>query len=275
MKELVANRSVSKANVRPYCAITFDDGWLDNYTNALPLLRRYRLPATIFISTDFIGSERVPWFYALLRCFPVVSDLLDNHGMTVDMLRNMQLPEPLIRWAQNPSSERLKDIEPTMERLKHFPGEQLDAAADELAGKIQQLSTNGSCVERSMLNWSEVKEMSAAGMEIGSHGMAHWVLTRISPCQVEKEIVESKAIIEKQLGNTIDGFSYPNGDYSESVAACLQKAGYAYACTIAPGYIDQKSDAYSLNRLLLHDENTHATALFACHVAGLFNRGRR
>jgi peptidoglycan/xylan/chitin deacetylase (PgdA/CDA1 family) len=125
-----------------------------------------------------------------------------------------------------------------------------------------------------MLTWDNVREMRKYGFEIGSHGVTHWILTRLSAAQLEHELLESKRSIETELKEPIQGFSYPNGDYSDHVIDRLQNAGYKYACTIKPGYVERHGSPFKLNRLLLHNENTYATSLFACHMAGLFNRGR-
>lgn len=273
MRQLMDMKGGATRSVRPFCAITFDDGWRDNYDVALPLLRKYGLPATIFISTDFIGTQRAPWFYDLVRFLVKLSDLLECGKETCASLSAQPLPKQILKWGALPTADRLSGIERTLETLKRLPMSEVTSAASTLFGLIQRHS-EGEDSQRAMLSWDDVREMQKCGIEIGSHGMTHSILTQIHDTLLEKEIAGSKAVLERELQETIVGFSYPNGDYTEHIAALLHKSGYTYACTIKPGSVDLDMPPFQIKRLLLHDENTYNTALFACHMAGLFNRGR-
>lgn len=275
MRELVMWKTRARRGSKPWCAITFDDGWRDNYDYALPILKKYGLPATVFISTDFIGSERAPWFYELLRCFPVLSDRVDDGRIDASDLSERGMTDILKRWVQLPGLSRMGAVDRIMEELKALPGPVLDEVVERLMGLI---ADRGGAVGEGaplMLSWDQVREMGRSGIEIGSHGVRHWILTLLSPAQLHSELVESKKAIEEQLGHPVHGFAYPNGTYSDDVAHRIRAAGYEYGCTIWPGYVEPSSNPYTLNRLLMHNGNTYTTPLFACHMAGLFNRGRR
>lgn len=274
MQQLMEERSSQRANARPLCVITFDDGWSDNYHYALPLLRKYGMPATLFISTEFIDTDRVPWFYDLLRSLHFLSHCLEQGTTNVEALRVTGLPELILTWAGLPDNQRLQAIERVIEALKLLPVSGLADFIDTLSRLTQQSSGHLRGGQPAMLTWDNVREMRRNGFEIGSHGVTHWILTRISAAQLEYEVWQSKQSIEDELKEPIQGFSYPNGDYSDHVIGLLQKAGYKYACTIKPGYVERQNSPFKLNRLLLHNENTYTTPLFACHMAGLFNRGR-
>lgn len=274
MQQLMEERSSQRTHARPLCAITFDDGWSDNYHHALPILRKYEMPATLFISTDFIDSDRVPWFYDLLRSLHVLSDCMEQGTADVEALRSRGLPESVVTWAGLPDGQRLEAIERLMEALKLLPVSKLADVVDTLSKLTEHSSQDRHNEQPAMLSWDNVREMHRNGFEIGSHGVTHWILTRISPAQLEHELSQSKQRIENELEVPIHGFSYPNGDYSDHIIDLLQRAGYTYACTIKPGFVEHHGSPFKLNRLLLHNENTHTTPLFACHMAGLFNRGR-
>lgn len=274
MRQLMEAKATRFTTGRSMCVITFDDGWRDNYRYAFPLLKQHRLTATIFISTDFIGSGRVPWFYALLQSLDGLSIQLGRGAVTLAEIRDQELPEPIIAWSQLEESERTGAVERVIEALKLLHAAQVNEAAEKLSQLVRKSAGDGAGLEPAMLSWGEVREMRQYGIEIGSHGVTHSILTRVSDDQLDEEVWRSKKIIEQELQETIVGFSYPNGDYSEKINHLLTKAGYIYACTIKPGYVDYESPPFRLNRLLLHNDNTYTMALFACHMAGLFNRGR-
>jgi peptidoglycan/xylan/chitin deacetylase (PgdA/CDA1 family) len=274
MQQLMDERSSQNSHARPLCVITFDDGWSDNYHYALPLLRKYGMPATLFISTDFIDSDRVPWFYDLLRSLHLVSRGMEEGTIHIDALHARRLPESVATWAGLPDGERLEAVECVIESMKLLPVSRLAEVLDTLSKLTQDSSGQHRSEQPAMLSWDNVREMHNNGFEIGSHSVTHWILTRISADQLEHELVQSKRTIESELKEPIQGFSYPNGDYSDHVIDLLQNAGYTYACTIKPGHVERHSAPFELHRLLLHNENTYTTPLFACHMAGLFNRGR-
>lgn len=274
MQQLMEERSLRRANARRLCVITFDDGWSDNYHHALPLLRKYGMPATLFISTEFIGSDRVPWFYDLLMSLHFLSESLEQGTANVEVLRMNGIPESIVAWAGLPDDQRPHAIERVIEAVKLLPASEITDCIGTLCRLIHPSSGHLRGGQPAMLTWDNVREMRRNGFEIGSHGVTHWILTRISGAQLEYEVWQSKQSIENELKEPIQGFSYPNGDYSDHVIGLLQKAGYKYACTIKPGYVERQNSPFKLNRLLLHNENTYTTPLFACHMAGLFNRGR-
>ena len=273
MRQLMQKKSLRKKECRPLCVITFDDGWKDNYDIAFPLLKKYGLPATVFISTDFIGTERAPWFYDMVRSLIQLSDLLEREKETRVALSEKDLPAQIMEWAALPENERLKGVERLLEGLKHLPGGEVENAASTLFANMQQHAHHGDS-EQAMLDWDNVREMQKCGIEIGSHGASHSILTHLEGAQVVKEVTVSKMVLERELRETVVGFSYPNGDHADHIRDQLQKSGYTYACTIKPGNVDLDMPSYQIKRLLLHDDNTYTTALFACHMAGLFNRGR-
>ncbi|MBW2172510.1 MAG: polysaccharide deacetylase family protein [Deltaproteobacteria bacterium] len=99
-----------------------------------------------------------------------------------------------------------------------------------------------------LLNWNQVEEMLKDGMEIGSHTMSHVNLTRLSPEQARREIVESKHVLEQKLQVGITSFCYPEGYFEEKHARWVQEAGYRSACTTTPR-IWQGHDLFMIPRV--------------------------
>jgi peptidoglycan/xylan/chitin deacetylase (PgdA/CDA1 family) len=270
MKPLVAEREKRQVQQRPLCAITFDDGWCDNYERALPLLRKYELPATLFVSTNFIGNGRHPWFYRLGRILHAMADIPEGARAEIRPKGRSRFPVALERWLAASPRERRRNADLVIEEMKNLPAAELELFVEQWH---RELAATGGLVddtEPAMLDWQQVREMADSLFEIGSHGVTHFILTNLSPEKVKQEAVESKQCIETQLGRPIDGFSYPNGDYSPAVEAQIRAAGYAYACTTRPGYVRSDDKFFQLKRIRVHDDVTFSTALFACHLAGVF-----
>jgi peptidoglycan/xylan/chitin deacetylase (PgdA/CDA1 family) len=269
IEELLAHRDHSKARNRPLCALTFDDGWNDNYEKALPLLSRYRMPATLFVSTDFIGRDHTPWFYRLGHLLQALSEMPDGACEAL-LLNSPKLPSAVRRWSSTSMTDRQRNVDEVIESLKVLPSTELEAVISHLQDLValcrQSANGNGSA----MLNWEQLREMASSSVEIGSHGMTHMILTQMPLAQAKTEIEESKRCIEEQVKNPVKGFSYPNGNYSLDLEMLVRSCGYRYACTARPGHVDATGSPYELKRINVHDDVTFSTALFACQISGIF-----
>ena len=154
--------------------VTFDDGYKDNYTNAYPMLKRYKIPAEIFLTAGYIGADMI-----------LPHDLYDNPA------------------------------------------------------------------HNNFLSWDEVREMAQGGIGFGSHTINHANLGKID-VDVESEIIESKRIIEKELGKKVWAISYPFGlvtDFSDRVKKVAVQAGYTCGCSAMNGVNDYNSDMFELRRI--------------------------
>ena len=96
------------------------------------------------------------------------------------------------------------------------------------------------------MTWEQLKELSAAGMEIGGHGKYHLYLDRISPAELAVETAESKKVMEEKLGIKIIAFAYPFGAYNNKVTQALQNAGYQAVRDIVKGAVHTPSDLHRL-----------------------------
>ena len=215
-----------------YAVITFDDGYRDNYDCAFPILKKYRAPATFFVTVDALETGRFGWFSFDSAIFQSVSEKLD--------LRLFDLPVFDIRTR----SKKEKTIKVLHRDLKSGSHERRQAVINHVTGSSAALSSD----ERIMLNWEEIREMQ----ESGSHTMTHPILTRMNPEAAYDEICRSKTIIEARLGTPIDLFAYPNGtinDFNDELAGMLKRSGYRAACTTVHGIAVQGMDPYMLPRI--------------------------
>jgi peptidoglycan/xylan/chitin deacetylase (PgdA/CDA1 family) len=103
-------------------------------------------------------------------------------------------------------------------------------------------------VRRPLLGWANVREMTGAGVVVGSHTRTHPDLRRLAPRELEAELVGSKQAIEDALGRPVDTFAYPYGAYDDAVRSVAQ-THFQFACTTRLGYVGPKSDPLALPRL--------------------------
>src|SRR3954452_25090702 len=183
-------------NVRTrYCAITFDDGWIDNYRYAAPLLRRYGAPATIFLPTDLVGSDARLWFDR-------VADALSRRAEGT-------------RDEWDALIEHAKDLS--------------DAERDRMIDGLSAAARGAEAADRRFMNWQEVEELSRDGIAFGSHSKSHANLTRLDPAALAAELRDSLDVLRARPINHVPVLAYPNGNCNREVARAAQAAGYRAA----------------------------------------------
>ncbi len=102
-----------------------------------------------------------------------------------------------------------------------------------------------------MAGWEELETLRRAGVEVGAHTVTHGFLTQYGQAQLEEELLEGKAILERRLAVTVDAFAYPQGDYDARVVAATRLAGYRSAVTVDQGRAGIRSDPFLLPRVLI------------------------
>jgi peptidoglycan/xylan/chitin deacetylase (PgdA/CDA1 family) len=220
-------------------AITFDDGYRDNYELAYPLLKKWNLPATIFLATSFIDQEDVPWndkiAYALQRTRkPSVT--FDHQGTTR-------------HWALGSVPERLKARDEILWLLRHVLHEDKLRLLGEITSALGV--TDFSPLRDTMLNWSQVREMQAGGVSFGAHTVTHAYLTRLPAKEARREVCGSKSRIEAAIDVPVTLFAYPAGteaDFNEVIRDIVRAAGFGAAVTTIFGFNDADTDLYALKR---------------------------
>lgn len=218
--------------------ITFDDGYRSNYTEVYPILEKYKIPATIFLTVGMIGSGRVLWPQKIKYA------LMNTKKQFVQMGAK--------RWKLNTSGNRERTIQELCKLLKGMPEQPRNHRVDELITSLD-IKVDDSELPQ-MLTWEQVKEMSDNGITFGAHTLNHPVLTRISLEDARKEIVESKRVLEEKIQKPVKYFAYPYGtetDFSEDIKNIVRDSGYTCALTFMGGYNDQNSDIFALERMAL------------------------
>jgi peptidoglycan/xylan/chitin deacetylase (PgdA/CDA1 family) len=242
------------------CAITFDDGWLDNYTNALPILREYHIPATVFIPLGMIGTNRRFWFHEIWEIVRQVS------GTPCEQRAIQYFAQEISEWkGQVLDVDGVCDL---IDRLKHRSADHLD---DVIARAYQalELQQNPTCY---LVNWDQIREMGAQGIRFGSHGLYHYILPRISRDLKTNEVRGSYAMLQDLNIPISHVFCYPNSDWDTESIACVKAAGYMGAVGGSLGYVGPQSHPFVLNRIPLHNDISCTPSLlwfrlFQAHVA--------
>jgi peptidoglycan/xylan/chitin deacetylase (PgdA/CDA1 family) len=230
---------------RPKAVITFDDGYLDNYEVAFPILRKLDLPATIFLPTTMIGKDE-PLSHD--KAFWLAKNALEKKIELKSIFLKANLSK---ETAHN--SANVSDVLELTDKIVYLPVEQRDIIIDELE-KILEITQYPA--EYKLLNWEMVREMNKNGIYFGDHTATHPVLPLEDEKSFEIEIFESKKILEKELGNTAVSFAYPNGKYNEEIRKQIIKAGYRVAVTTDKHTNKFGEDLFALGRTCLCEEST-------------------
>ncbi len=227
---------LTKRSLPPRAAcITFDDGYRDNFTVAAPIMQRYGLPATVFVSTGFLDGGRM-WNDSVIEAVRYAPGALIDVGAV-----------GLGVHAIASDAERAQAIQNLLDQLKYLPFDERLARVNDLSSVIGvSLPTD------LMLSTDEVVAARRANIEIGAHTVNHPILTQIDDQQARTEIVESKVRLESILKEKISLFAYPNGrpdlDYAARHAKMVSEAGFKMAVSTASGAASGDSDLFQLPR---------------------------
>lgn len=224
-------------------ALTFDDGYRDTYTLAWPVLKRYKLPATVYVA---VRAPQRGWLWPdLLR--HVIRQTTESRLV----LETLNDSGPYA-FELGSESHRLCAVKQLDSLLKQLPNNRKEMVIQELAWKLCHISLEQFRLEGLMLSWNELKELAANGIEIGSHTVTHPILTHVSGEEAAREIESSRRIIEEKLRIPVRHFAYPNGeftDFSPEVQRCVEAAGFRSACTTVRGINRLSEDRFALKRI--------------------------
>ena len=235
----IVRRVKNRASLRRCVAITFDDGFRDNYVNAYPILKKYNIPATIFLTTGYIESGDPPWFIKVRYIFM----------KTEKTHLTFSLGGTAISLPMRTREQKLAASDRVLAHLKSCPDDErlplLDRLCQELGiHKFEELNDL-------MLNWDQIKEMVRNSITFGAHTVNHPVLARTPINGAEKEILESKSTIEHKMAKPVTCFAYPFGKkstYTRDMFPLLKRVGLECAVTTELAPNTYKTEIFALNR---------------------------
>jgi peptidoglycan/xylan/chitin deacetylase (PgdA/CDA1 family) len=237
--------SLSGNRIPPHSVIlTFDDGYADNLHNARPLLERSGIPATVFVTSGFVGQEHEFWWDELESMFLEPGHLPPSLSLTISGAEH--------RWDLGQSDSRLDVYFELWRLLQLLPEWERTEVLERIAvwgerGRAARPNYRG-------LSAKELQSLAANDfIEIGAHTVTHPSLPELTGAVQRSEVQKSKATLEGILGRPVTSFAYPYGASSEKSREIVREAGFRCACTTDPGFVDADSDLFRFPRVQIEN----------------------
>lgn len=230
----------------PTACVTFDDGYRNNLTIGLPVLRQFNVPATIYLASGLIGTDARLWTTRIELAFgatPRASVDLSTIGLGVQQLGHAGTHKDL----------RARIGHATKEHLKTYPARERAMLVDRVIDALDAGATHDDG-EFAFLDWNEVAALGASGLvTFGAHTVGHEILSRLDDTMVDREISESVERV-RAAGHDSASFAYPNGgigDFDARAAQALRRVGIPAALTTLDGLNSRTTDPYALRRVVV------------------------
>ncbi|MCA9500472.1 MAG: polysaccharide deacetylase family protein [Nitrospira sp.] len=252
---------------KPSVMITFDDGYKDSYDLALPILREMGIPATFFVSTDYISRRRLPWWdwiaYLIKKASGTAIKMDYPTSLNFDFSetgRSGVIQELLVIYKRHPNL----DTERFLTHLEERCGFKGDCNA--IIGDL-------------FMSWDEVVELTKNGMSVGSHTCSHPLLSKLTETEQRQELVSSKNEIESHLNQECSSLAYPvgsppppSGAFSELTKRIAKEVGYRIAFSFYGG-INRTAHADPFDIYRIGVNYLDSLSLFKARTMLLASRG--
>ncbi|MCX5752640.1 MAG: polysaccharide deacetylase family protein [Candidatus Krumholzibacteria bacterium] len=233
--------------------ITFDDGYLDNYEVAYPLLRKYDLPAVMFVTAGYMGKRRLFWWDRLAYVAKTASK------------RSASIEEPIRLSIDLDSFPGRQDAaRHLIHTAKTLPDGDKELFIRRLAASFE-VEIDESRFATTM-GWSDLREMSAGGIEIGAHSISHPIFSNIDGDLLAHEVSQSKAVIEKELGREVISFGSPGRGrildeekerFEKTLRDLVVSSGYSFSTMYQWGLVyENEFDAFRIRRIGIESYDT-------------------
>jgi peptidoglycan/xylan/chitin deacetylase (PgdA/CDA1 family) len=203
---------------KPSSLVTFDDGYIDNYLIAYPILKQLEIPAIYFIPTQQISTRELGWW-------DVIAYIVKKSLKSTICLNNEEVQ----------IADQSTAIKYIINRIKNEPYENTKYLLKHLSEACEVSIPDKDIQSNELMTWDQIREVSRGGIAIGSHTHSHRVLTTLSNESQREEISIAKTIIEHEIGNKIHSIAYPVGNYhhfsqvSQSIALeCGYELGFSF-----------------------------------------------
>lgn len=240
---------------RPRVALTFDDGWRDNAMNAFPLLRQYQVPASIFVSTDFVGSRQHFWWESIGETLWGSHGQVARHSL-IEHLQHVGRPLPVL----------LDDIDDERRSLAllHFL-QSLKTLDARTLSDLTEACPQGS--QPQALDWPQVRMLEDSGLvRFGPHGASHAILTGLDDQRLHEELTRSWTALENGCAQPLPVYCYPNGDHDARVRQQVAAHGFPFALGTEAGLYRHDGDPLNLPRFGVSQRNARHPELLAWRI---------
>lgn len=228
-------------------SLTFDDGYLDVLTNAVPLLEKYGLHATVFVVSGMVGSDREFWWDTMERIF--LSSAPIPTTLRIDWLEGVNEGELLTQ------EDRLDAYDEICGMIRHQPYEVISETVDKLLDWAGMDKT-GRTTHR-VVNEEQLKKLaSSPSIEIGSHSVTHVSLSALKYNEQSKEMEDSRNQLESMSNKMIRFFSYPFGtanDFTADTMRIVEDQRYSAAIANIQGNVVAPVNMFSVPRRLVRN----------------------
>ncbi len=247
------------------CAITFDDGWLDNYDYAYPILKELEVPATIFVVSSFLGTNYSFWPNRLNRLLGKLTTAQVNDF--IELEESSWLKSVFHENGSVAGKLDLDEINRIIESCKIYTESELNSFLDAMEAQFEDHLISDSV---DLMSQHHLQEMIESGLvRIGSHTCHHKRLfDGVDEKEIDDEIINSKINLQKDLNTDIDLFCYPNGDYSQYSLDVVDK-NYSAACSTMSGWNTPQADMLLLKRIGVHEDISSNKHKFLARLSGL------
>lgn len=220
-------------------AVTFDDGFADNYEVALPILNRYKIPATFYIMVNAVETGTPPWYVRL------------NFAFSTTAVLSWKCPEN----GENIEITSAKGKNIALNIAWDLGAARSSEAQEQLVQNIEQSLQIKPLDSRSglMMKWDQIRSLRKAGHIIGAHTLSHPNLAYVTEGEARSEIQGSKQRLEEKLSEPIEHFSYPhpalNPQWNQCTFRISREAGFRSAVLTTPGSVQPGDEPLHLKRI--------------------------
>jgi peptidoglycan/xylan/chitin deacetylase (PgdA/CDA1 family) len=218
-------------------AITFDDGYADNYAIVAPILDHFEIRASFYLTESLIGTRIAPWFCRLRHAFAKTNrpEWPSPEGINRSLASHKERNDAFLAACDLCSAMSGTDCSNTVQEI-------------EAVLEIEQLSGDGM-----MMDWDQAKALRKVGHLVGCHTSTHPNVAHVTGKVARAEISHAKYEIEKKLATPVVHFSYPhpalNPNWTPHTRMLTSEAGYRTAVTTNPGPVRKGDDVLALRRV--------------------------
>ena len=253
LQTLIQNYQSGSRPLKPTIAITFDDGYENNFKNAFPLLKEFQFPATIFVTAQaLINNEQPLWYDALDICR---EDLNWTKLIGSTEIQKLNLGTQF-------SFDAFKN------RIKHFDSNTKKEIFKILLPEIT-IETYKSKTDQEywkLLNETQILEMVESGLiEIGSHGISHTNMDVLETTALNTELLESKKILGSAAGTPIESIAFPDGAYNDKVKLESKQIDYKYLLAVNYRCLSDTDDQTIFQRFSISNTTTYESIMLQIH----------